>query len=132
MVEGFGFQAVGDMEAPGFETAVESVADAEVAITIFSRSSICKCSRSIPGREKQAGDYGAGNNAGSDDAVHRTDAATVYYVALVDRTPEKKAEWEEVEVKDGDAAGRGEGVPGDVADGVGSWPSRRSIPGFPP
>ncbi len=94
MVEGYGwtvedsdFQAVGDTEAPGFETVVESVADAEVAMTIFSRCSGCRCDTSIPGREKQAGDYRAGSNAGSDDAVHHTDAAMVDCVALMDGTP---------------------------------------------
>lgn len=40
-VEDSDFQAVGDTEALGFETVVESVADAEVAMTIFSRCSGC-------------------------------------------------------------------------------------------
>lgn len=86
-VEDSDFQAVGDTEALGFETVVESVADAEVAMTIFSRCSGCKSDRSIPGREKQAVDCRAGNNAGSDDAVHHTDAAMVDCVALTDGTP---------------------------------------------
>ena len=70
------------------------------------------------------GGYGAGSSAGLDDVVGHTDAATVDCAALVDG-----GLLDEVEVKDGDVADRVEGVPG---DGVGSWPSRRSIPGFLP
>ena len=49
-------------------------------------------------------------------------------VALGDSSAEK-GEQAQTGVKDGDAAGMAEGVPG---GGVGSWQSQRSTPGFHP
>ena len=120
MAEGSGFRAAEDMGALDFETAVESVADVEDAVVISAAAALGGRSRYIPGKEYLAEDYGADSNAGLDDAGDRRAAAMAAFVALMDDyLPEKD------EVRNGDVAGKGEGV---LGDGVGSWPSRRSIP----
>ena len=79
----------------------------------------------VPGTEDPVRDYAAGSNAGSDDADHHINVAMVDGAAAA----VGRGLVEEVEVKDWDAAGTAEAV---LADGVGSWPSRRSIPGSRP